>query len=354
MKYLNLYKCCNITHGSSNTLLIDKERELYFTISNEYIDILNDFMFKGFTDEEISNLANNEYEFLIFLTENKFFYFSDTKISHNNKLINSSFDVESLIVDIKDIKDIYKWIDKFDLEIEYIQIRFFTECTPINISEIVDYVRSKINITTIELILNMNEQSILDDYIDIYKKNRIISRIVIMNYKENISLFDCGIITNMKRLVNKMNCGIINENLFTVDLNNVNRAMYKNSCLYKKIGIDTEGNIRNCPSMPSAFGNINSTILSEVIKHPYFEKYWNLTKDYIDVCKDCEFRYICTDCRAYTDRTHFTKDGLDISKPLKCGYNPYTGEWEEWSTSPLKQKAIKYYEIKSVTIDNDN
>jgi hypothetical protein len=31
------------------------------------------------------------------------------------------------------------------------------------------------------------------------------------------------------------------------------------------------------------------------------------------------------------------------SKPLECGYNPYTCEWEEWSTNPLKQKAIEHY-----------
>ena len=39
------------------------------------------------------------------------------------------------------------------------------------------------------------------------------------------------------------------------------------------------------------------------------------------------------------------KNILDISKPLKCGYNPYTGEWEEWSQNPIKQKIIKYYGI---------
>ena len=95
--------------------------------------------------------------------------------------------------------------------------------------------------------------------------------------------------------------------------------------------------------MPQIFGNIKNTSLEEALGQPDFKKYWNLTKDHIEVCKDCEFRYICTDCRAYTERTHTRSEGLDISKPLKCGYNPYTGEWEEWSTNPLKEKAIKHY-----------
>jgi hypothetical protein len=45
-------------------------------------------------------------------------------------------------------------------------------------------------------------------------------------------------------------------------------------------------------------------------------------KDDIEVCKDCEFRYICTDCRI------FKNDSNDIySKPKKCNYDPYTNTW---------------------------
>ncbi|WP_407498921.1 hypothetical protein [Elizabethkingia anophelis] len=80
---------------------------------------------------------------------------------------------------------------------------------------------------------------------------------------------------------------------------------------------------------------MKETTLKNVLNHPEFKQYWNLTKDGVDVCKDCEFRYICTDCRAYTEQTYINNDGLDISKPLKCGYDPYTVEWQKWSTNPL-------------------
>lgn len=95
--------------------------------------------------------------------------------------------------------------------------------------------------------------------------------------------------------------------------------------------------------MPQTFGNIKDTTLEEALRQKDFKRYWNLTKDHIEVCKDCEFRYICIDCRAFTEQTNFDENRLDVSKPLKCGYNPYTAEWEEWSTNPLKQKAILYY-----------
>ena len=104
-----------------------------------------------------------------------------------------------------------------------------------------------------------------------------------------------------------------------------------NSCLFKKLHIQLDGSLKNCPSMKESFGNIQDITLIEVLEEPSFKKYWNVHKDKINVCKDCEFRYICTDCRAYV------KEPQDMfSQPLKCGYNPYSGEWSEWSTNPLK------------------
>jgi len=151
-----------------------------------------------------------------------------------------------------------------------------------------------------------------------------------------------------KNHINILSCGKVDVQYFNTNMTKILEAINFNSCLYKKIGVDLEGNIKNCPAMEMCFGNVKTTTLEEAIKHKDFKKYWNLTKDEIEVCKDCEFRYICTDCRAYTERTHKNEQGLDNSKPLKCGYNPYTAEWEEWSKNPLKEKAIKYYGMQEL------
>ena len=76
--------------------------------------------------------------------------------------------------------------------------------------------------------------------------------------------------------------------------------------------------------MKESYGNIRHTTLREALEHPGFKKYWNITKDQIEVCKECEFRYICTDCRA------FLKSKEDLySKPLKCSYDPKKMEWND-------------------------
>ncbi len=75
--------------------------------------------------------------------------------------------------------------------------------------------------------------------------------------------------------------------------------------------------------MNKSFGNIRNTTLAEAIEKPGFKELWFINKDKIDVCKVCEFRHMCTDCRA------FIKDPENIySQPSKCPYNPYIAKWQ--------------------------
>jgi hypothetical protein len=52
-------------------------------------------------------------------------------------------------------------------------------------------------------------------------------------------------------------------------------------------------------------------------------KLWRLSMDRIEVCKDCEYRYVCEDCRPWA---YGLTDNLCAKSP-RCTYNPYTGEW---------------------------
>jgi SPASM domain peptide maturase of grasp-with-spasm system len=110
---------------------------------------------------------------------------------------------------------------------------------------------------------------------------------------------------------------------FTLNITSFTEAQKYNSCLNQKIAIDEEGMIKNCPSMKNSFGNIQNTTLQKAMKHQDFKKLWHINKNQIAICKDCEFRYICTDCRAF-----ITEPDNLYSKPFKCTYNPYTTNWE--------------------------
>ncbi len=117
-------------------------------------------------------------------------------------------------------------------------------------------------------------------------------------------------------------CGVIDKLYFTVNLSLFTEAMSYNSCLNRKIAVDTLGDIKNCPSMETSFGNVRDTTLRQALSKEGFQALWPVTKDQVEICRDCEFRYICTDCRAFVEDCD-----KPYPKPARCGYDPYTATW---------------------------
>ena len=138
-------------------------------------------------------------------------------------------------------------------------------------------------------------------------------------------------------------CGKFGINYFSPNMEFYSESRAYNSCLNRKVAIDANGAIKNCPSLSQSYGNIQTVSLTEVLAMKGFQDLWGLNKEKIKVCRDCEFRDICTDCRAYL------QDPRDVfSKPLKCGYDPYSCEWKDWSKNPLSQKSIEYYNLQEL------
>jgi SPASM domain peptide maturase of grasp-with-spasm system len=110
----------------------------------------------------------------------------------------------------------------------------------------------------------------------------------------------------------------IHPSYFTVNNDFFLEAQMFNTFLNKKIAIDQHGLIKNCPSFDSDYGHHKETLLVDVINSFGFKDTWAIKKDKVLVCKDCKFRYMCSDCRVFIENP----DNL-FSKPAKCNYDPY-------------------------------
>jgi SPASM domain peptide maturase of grasp-with-spasm system len=205
-------------------------------------------------------------------------------------------------------------------------------------------------VKSVEFILpHHKEADSIQKIIDLVNRNKKVQTVIIHSSSEDsivneYDTFGFGmIIKSTTKISSAHHCGIIDHKYFSPNISHYTESLAHNTCLNRKISIDVDGNIRNCPSMKESFGNIKDTTLKEAVNKPGFKKYWNITKDEITKCKDCEFRHVCTDCRAYLENPEDM-----YSAPLKCGYDPYTCEWEEWSTNPLKQQAIEHYGMREI------
>src|SRR5690606_6781214 len=109
------------------------------------------------------------------------------------------------------------------------------------------------------------------------------------------------IVFTSQKITSCDHCGIINKKYLSIsDVTSYMENVLYNCCLNKKISIDEHGIIKNCPSMKTSYGGVENKMLREVIEEDAFKKYWKINKDSIRECQDCELRYMCTDCRAYT------------------------------------------------------
>lgn len=298
--------------------------------------------------------AINEY--VDFLLENEFIFFSDepSLFPKINTDFFYPFDISNTIINFNNSYNIKIVLEQLNLlKCKNIEIRFLKA---INLKHIEDILLFLTEIDSIICHIGLYfecEEVLNDDTLLKLFDNPRITFIVLINSKTKKELKTINLPNGRffhysdQESLDKKNCGIVDKLYFITNTNSYTESLNHNSCLNKKLSIDKDGNIKNCPSMPQSFGNIKDTTLEAALNHPDFKKYWNVNKDMIAVCKDCEFRHICTDCRAYTERTHFDGE-IDLSKPLKCGYNPYTNEWVEWSTNPLKEKAIEYYGMQEL------
>ncbi len=102
-------------------------------------------------------------------------------------------------------------------------------------------------------------------------------------------------------------------------------AHYGHNCFNRKICVSPSGDIYPCiMERTVSYGNIRKTPLGKVLRSKKALLYRLLSKEKIESCKDCEYRYCCFDCRVKARA--FEPSNIFV-KPWWCAYDPYLGEW---------------------------
>lgn len=350
-----MHSNCFITNGANRSIIVDTERNEFDFLPVELANNLLKYnsltikeLFSVFEFDDIETVM----EYFIYLVSKEYIFTSKLNVPIDYQIIPNTLiqkDSYISIIDIDDniqnISDFITKVEKEQININIIQLRFYKTISVENLESVI----ALFNNTTVRNIQILGKfHNNLNSVIKLKDKY---PRIKFINSYDSDQTQDnevskcnsCTIVKSKREMNSEKNCGKIDFSQFVKNIYNYSLSNKHNSCLFNKISLDRFGNIKNCPSMSESFGNIKDSSLDEVINKLEFKKYWNITKDQIEGCKDCEFRHICTDCRAFTE-----DPDNRYSKPLKCGYNPYTNLWEEWSVNPFKQKAIKYYGLQEI------
>jgi SPASM domain peptide maturase of grasp-with-spasm system len=173
----------------------------------------------------------------------------------------------------------------------------------------------KSRIRNVEIYLKDSTTNEINEYVMLANRFKIIGTLVVHSSNRTLRENYSRITFTPQQLSSSNCCGRISKESFQINVEFYLEGLKKNTCLNRKITVSEKGEIKNCPSMIKSFGNIKHNTIESIIDKKQFTEYWSVNKDKISVCKDCEFRRICSDCRAYVNGKY--------DKPLHCDYNPY-------------------------------
>lgn len=149
---------------------------------------------------------------------------------------------------------------------------------------------------------------------------------------KSTDLYDLAKKTDFVRICGKGNLSLYSKNLLKEKLITKQRFAYKlnskrvleamnfHHCFANKVYIDVDLNVYPCAmERKLKYGNLRDDSLINL----HNEKIYSTTKNEVDDCKYCEYRYACPDCRADSLNENF------YEKPWFCTYDPLKGVWSD-------------------------
>lgn len=324
--YQNSYFClfanCIPVKGAKRSIVCDLQNGFYVFIRNTDLDILTEL--ENCQINELKN-ADNFAEVCSLvnqLIENGLGGLCEdpSRFPKIGDQISLPYQIYDCILELSDIN--FQYCEKIlnsltEFGCQTLELRSYQKTDTGKLKNLLSML-SRTRIRNVEICVKFATEVDVGTYTNILEKFPIVESVVLHSApRDSETIIGVSKLIETSELIDSSRCcGNISPKNFVVNQEFFFHAKKWNSCLYKKVSIREDGAIMNCPSMKEIFGNIVNDNLNNIVEASSFKTLWGVSKDKIDVCKECEFRYICSDCRAFLNDPK--------SKPLKCTYNPNT------------------------------
>ncbi len=347
-KFLKLFACCVPVRGARRTAIVDTQRETHYFVPNDLHMLLGPRQCLDMDKLEVQYPQQQAVleQYVQFLLQHELAFF--TNEPERFPVLNLDFQkpepITNAIIDLDaesdfDLQQVVSQLDA--LKCKHLQLRLGVQQSCTSLACMLAAFSDSL-IRGLEVYVPYEASYDLSALENLSRAVPRLTTLYLYGAADNVvhwyRRYNLRVVHVQEQLAFPGCCGVVQSHYFAHGLAHLTEATSYNSCLNRKIAIDAQGNIKNCPSMPQAYGDVRTTSLADALQQPGFTQVWSIAKDQVKVCQDCEFRLMCTDCRAYIEDPHDA-----YSKPLKCGYDPYTTQWADWSTHPCKQTAIAFY-----------
>lgn len=311
--------------GYLRGIVYDLPRGEFKFVSNELIDFVNEYHHRT-----ISQINENQEEFLRFLIENEYAIVTTKKLAEGFTDLNTQWDYPASITNIHiELEYLNETTQEIIKKLKVLNCKVFT------FEILSDWTLSEVNslITLIEdseiRLVSLIFHRLSFDNEFVLSSNKV-ETLTILNSKEDLNIRSENNSYPVISLPFDIKSFRMNQ-LKKPESFNVNISLYTESLSFnayynRKLFVHSSGVLKNGHLGLRSFGNlyeISSEEIRDIIKLPNFSEISLSKKDHIEVCQDCEFRYMCLDDRIPVRVTD------DIWRhESECDYNPFICKWK--------------------------
>ena len=331
MKRIYIYPSCQVTRGYSRSIIVDTHKGSYKFIPNALQHMLS--RCNGCTVDEITQIFGAENseaieQYIEFLVENNFvfittkpvaFSYDTYRFEHCGGLYDAQIEFDGRIP--------FELIDELSrVCCQFVHVFASPEASFDSLLELLNVLNTK-RINAIYLTLPYTPYFALRTDELWATTVKLLQVIVIGAPQTSAQQRGPNGYQHLYMLDSSQSqclcCGGVWPRFFAPNAQMIAVTQCYNNCLFGKLYFGLDGIIKPCRYSKLKLGDVLNDGIEKVLKSSKYSDLCGITKDQVDVCRDCEFRRICPDCRVFTRQPE-----RPTAHPARCTYNSNLARWQ--------------------------
>ncbi|RVU90947.1 hypothetical protein EH230_08590 [Flavobacterium columnare] len=294
-KYFNIYPFCKIVSGKDSHIICDLQKQNIKFIPFSLVEVINLLEKEEFktVEEQFEEQKGVFNSYINFLIKEDLGFFSDYKTPFipipedyltPDNINNAAIEIAGL----ENLENLFLQLD--DLHCQFIELKVISTIDLEQLANKLEIIE-KLQLRSLQLFIPFEKEMATSKIVKLFKKVKKAVTIAVYNCPKDWQLKGNFQVKYLKKSLEEIQKGNSTEKDLIINLSYYFLAKKYNPYYYKKIAINSKGEIKNCLKNKRSFGTIQDFKLAEVIEKSDFQELWFVNHDCIVDIKDSPLRY---------------------------------------------------------------
>jgi SPASM domain peptide maturase of grasp-with-spasm system len=323
-KYFKFHSSCIPVKGDKRGVIYDLQKGSLYFVPNSIIDLFVDnskntieYLFLKFPNQE-----ELVHKYLIYLIENELIFLTNDidKFPNLSLKFERPFLLDIIFIELDSFSNSKKSLLEEVNTLGCTQVVIVTHQSIVidTLKEVIDLL-SESKIQIIDLITKYDSE-IVTHILELHNMSPRLRKTIFFDSLNNTN--DNYIEFTSKNLNNILTKRVKDTNDLIINQDAYFESLKHNLFFNRKVYISDNGDIKHYFNENEFYGNIKNCTIQSIVNSNDFQNLWNITKEDIEECKNCEFRYLCPD-----NRIPLIINNKYFHETL-CKYNPKEAKWD--------------------------